>query len=111
MKKTNKKETIYDGKTVIVMNSNIEDLEKELSQRIVRFWYTKKSGERREAIGTRCLSLIPKEYHPYGAKQRTCERVLNYWDAERGGWRGLIRLRFVGFQVVMKKNTECDYQN
>ena len=89
-------ETLYDGENVIEMNKELEELEQELRRRVVRFWYQKKNGEWREAIGTRRLSLIPEEQHPNGTGHQP-DFLVCYWDLERNHWRCFDRNRFIGF--------------
>ena len=78
-------QTLYDGENVIEMNKDLEELEQELRRRVVRFWYQKKNGEWREAIGTRRLSLIPEEQHPNGTGHQP-DFLVCYWDLERNHW-------------------------
>lgn len=85
------------GQNVITYNEDVGQLEQELRCRIVHMIYRKRDGSLRDAYGTRCLALIPAEYHPRG--QRTTPAwLLPYWDTQRGGWRALIRERLIGFE-------------
>ena len=93
-------QTLYDGENVIEMNKDLEELEQELRRRVVRFWYQKKNGEWREAIGTRRLSLIPEEQHPNGTGHQP-DFLVCYWDLERNHWRCFDRNRFIGFDEQM----------
>lgn len=87
------------SKNVITYNEDVEQLEHELQLRIVHMIYRKKDGTLRDAYGTRCLTLIPTQYWPKG-KVTPPAFLLPYWDTQRGGWRALIRKRFVGFEEI-----------
>jgi len=65
-----------------------EDLRTALNQRVVSFYYVKKDGTLREAIGTTMLAAIPTSGHPAGVRQSS-PRVVPYWDFTRQAWRSL----------------------
>ena len=82
----------------IKINKDVAELERQLAVRIVHMAYVKKDGSMRDAWGTRCLALIPAEYHPNGRSQhKPCAWTLSYWDTVKGGWRSLIRKNVLGF--------------
>ena len=64
-----------------------EDLREALHQRIVKFFFVKKDGSLREAVGTTNLTHIPASGHPRG--NGSSPKVVVFWDFLRGGWRSL----------------------
>lgn len=59
---------------------------------VVRFYYQKVDGTRREAWGTLCESLIPATGNDDRKRNDT---VQVYFDTERGEWRCYKRLNLV----------------
>jgi hypothetical protein len=64
------------------------DLRTALHTGVVAFFYVKKDGTLREAIGTTNLASIPNDGHPVGPR-RSSPKVVPYWDFVSGGWRAL----------------------
>ena len=121
MKKTTKSAQ-KDGaqKEEIVLNHSLEEFEMEVQTRLVTFRYRKKCGKLRTAVGTTNLALIPPAYWPKGkyventddgATARQAGPCFSYWDTEEYDWRSFRLDLFDGFVVVIKKITECDFQN
>ena len=64
-----------------------EELKEKLKTDIVRFTYTKKNGELREAIGTTNLEAIDNEdCTPKGTGKKP-DGVIAYWDFDKEAWR------------------------
>lgn len=55
-----------------------------MTQRIVKFYYQKVSGEVREAYGTLKESIMPATQ---GTGRKANDTVFTYWDTERQQWR------------------------
>ena len=68
--------------------TNVKALTKALDTSVVRFYFKKKDGSMREALGTRNLSLIPKEEDP-GHLVDTSNKATVYWDLEQRAFRSL----------------------
>ena len=71
-----------------------------LATEIVTFYYRKKNGKLRKAVGTTCLDLIPTDFLPkgVGAPVRPAGYV-NYYDFTVCGWR-TVRLQHVTSYVL-----------
>lgn len=67
----------------------INELKKELKNGVVKFYYTKKDGSRRDAIGTTDINEVSKlnGYIPMGAPVTTKPNIVRYFDIERMDWR------------------------
>lgn len=67
----------------------INELKNELKKGIVKFYYTKKDGSRRDAIGTTDINEVGKlnGYIPVGAPIMTKPNIVRYFDVERLDWR------------------------
>ena len=73
----------------------IHHLRRYLTRGVVRFTFTKQSGEQREARGTLCPELIPPSKTPKGIVQTEVEQGLRkpdyadiaYYDLDREAWR------------------------
>ena len=68
--------------------TNVQALTKALDTSVVRFYFKKKDGSMREALGTRNLNLIPKEENP-GHLQNVSDKAIVYWDLEEGAFRSV----------------------
>ena len=53
--------------------NNIETLKEQLRQGEVKFQFTKKNGEIRDARGTLNMDIIPQENHPKGTTKEVPE--------------------------------------
>ena len=62
-----------------------------LATEIVTFYYRKKNGKLRKAVGTTCLDLVPTDFLPAG--------YVNYYDFTVCGWR-TVRLQHVTSYVI-----------
>jgi len=67
----------------------IADLETHMNQRAVKFFFVKRNGDLREALGTRNIGLIPQSGQPTG--RPAPNSVVNFYDLEKGKWRCLSR--------------------
>ncbi len=88
-----------------------EAFRKKLQSGTYRFTYFKTDGSIREAVGTLCMDLIPKEKHPGTSSRQTggvasAEKGINpdvfpyydlYADGDAGGWRSFRLDNFIGF--------------
>ena len=66
---------------------NTDILELKLEEGVIRFTFRKKDGSVRTALGTRNLSLIPKEDAPKNPFEG--DRALTYWDLEARNYRAV----------------------
>ena len=73
-----------------------EKLHKQLHEGIVKFTYTKKNGEVREAVGTLMFEAVTMfgGNIPEGKKVRA-ENVQTYYDIEKQAWRCFDKGRVV----------------
>ena len=79
-------------------------LRKALSKGVATFSYVKKDGSIREACGTLCEVIIPKEDWP---KETICDRlpnfsVFNYYDIDKHEWRCFRVTDFIAVQDFWK---------
>ena len=65
---------------------SIEDLKARLKKGPVNFFFEKKDGTLREAVGTVNETLIPVEHLPKNLKEPS-PLVVNFYDLENKGWR------------------------
>ena len=74
-----------------------------LNSGIIRFSYFKEDGSLREAVGTRCLSIIPNCKQPKGivSRQQSYSSIA-YFDFEKGDWRSFKITEFIGFVEYFK---------
>jgi hypothetical protein len=72
------------------MNSTNEitpnELRTRLNEGVVKFFFQKKNGDLREALGTTKLAAIPSEKHPAGVRQSP-PSVVTFFDIEKQQWR------------------------
>ncbi len=52
----------------------------------IEFYFTKLKGEKRKAVGTTMLSLVPEELQPKGLKPKDIS-MITYFDLEKNNWR------------------------
>ena len=69
-----------------VTKVSAEELKSRLSAGVVRFFFQKKDGSLREALGTSNLSSIPQGHHPSGVRQAPSS-VVPFFDIEKQQWR------------------------
>lgn len=62
------------------------ELRERLANGVVKFYFQKKDGSLREALGTTQLVAIPTEQHPQGVRQSP-PSVVTFFDIEKQGWR------------------------
>lgn len=71
-----------------------EDLVKYLKELLhagkVTFWYTKKNGETREALGTLKQEIYGEENAPKGTEKKYPDNVIRYYDLNSNGWRSFL---------------------
>jgi hypothetical protein len=64
----------------------VNELRNRLREGVVKFFFQKKNGQLREAIGTTKLEAIPNEKHPQGIRQSP-PSVVTFFDIEKQSWR------------------------
>jgi len=77
-----------------------ENFRNQLRKGVYRFSYFKKEGGIREARGTLCADLIPKENMPKsGMDPDAVDPVstFRYYDLDAAGWRSFRLDNFIGF--------------
>jgi hypothetical protein len=67
-----------------------------MTQRIVKFYYQKVSGEVREAYGTLKESIMPATQ---GTGRKTNDTVFTYFDTERESWRSFKKANLLNVLV------------
>lgn len=85
----------YSWSDALKIAWTIHYLRHYLTRGVVRFTFTKQSGERREARGTLCPELIPPSRTPKGIVQAEIEQGLRqpdyssiaYYDLDKEAWR------------------------
>lgn len=75
-------------------------LESEMLKMAVKFQFRKKSGEVRDAVGTRNLEMMIQEdgkrYEFKTEGKPECPTTLGYWDLEKKAWRSFVLTSFIG---------------
>lgn len=75
-------------------------LESEMLKRAVKFQFRKKSGEVRDAVGTRNLEMMIQEdgkrYEFKTEGKPECPTTLGYWDLDKKAWRSFVLTSFIG---------------
>ena len=75
-------------------------LESKMLEQAVRFQFRKKSGEVRDAVGTRNLEMMIQEdgnrYEFKTAGKPECPTTMGYWDLEKKAWRSFVLTSFIG---------------
>lgn len=78
-----------------VIDPDIDNLRRAMERGEARFLYLKKDGTVREARGTLCAALIPRDRRPRGLRTPPAN-VFTYFDKERTAWRCFRRERIIG---------------
>lgn len=73
----------------------IEELKKEMCERVVNFSFYKKDGSIREANGTTNLNIIPEENHPKGTDKILSNEVVRFFDVDKDEWRSFKKVYFI----------------
>jgi len=68
--------------------TSVDALQQTLDTSVARFHFRKKDGSVREALGTRCINLIPKGDAP-SILHDTSDKAIVYWDLEQEGFRSV----------------------
>lgn len=75
-------------------------LESKMLEQAVKFQFRKKSGEVRDAVGTRNLEMMIQEdgkrYEFKTEGKPECPTTLGYWDLEKKAWRSFVLTSFIG---------------
>ena len=84
-----------------------------LSEGLVSFTYLKKDNSIRDARGTLCDLLIPREDMPKDQRQTTNDKrpnyaIVNYYDIDKKAWRSFDIRLFIGYVELypLQKETE-----
>ncbi len=65
-----------------------------MAKGIVKFYFQKVDGTRREAYGTTNLNRIPSEYHPKG-ESKNIPTLQVYFDTEKNAWRSFKKANLI----------------
>ena len=88
------------NKKVITFIEDIDEFIREMRHsREVHFLYRKTNGALRDAYGTKCFTEIPKSLWPKGISP-TPDYLFKYWDTQRGGWRTMLKEKFIAYEEV-----------
>lgn len=75
-------------------------LQEKMMEKAVKFQFRKKSGEVRDAVGTRKreLMVLPNGelWAPKGPQKPECPTTIGYFDLEKQMWRSFICTEFIG---------------
>lgn len=75
-------------------------LQEKMMEQAVKFQFRKKSGEVRDANGTRNLKMMVQEdgkpYEFKTAGKPECPTTLGYWDLDKKAWRSFVLTSFIG---------------
>lgn len=72
------------------------ELRNVLAESVKRFKFVKLNGEIREALGTRDVTLIPKNTHTPNWIDDVSEKSVVYWDLDEQDFRSVSTKSFVG---------------
>ena len=84
---------------------NAENLKELLKEAIVTFTFTKKNGEIREAVGTKCFDIatgFTENDVPKGTKSEVAG-VITFWDCEKQAWRACTEDSVISIDKVVSK--------
>ena len=81
-----------------LVNEMVRQLKAEMRTREVRFRYTKKNGEIREALGTLNSEIYGSENEPSGNGKPTPENQVRYYDLNSNGWRSFLAENLIDFK-------------
>ena len=84
----------------------ITELKEKLDNGIVEFTYTKKTGEARNAHGTRCFgekSIVGENFVKVKGTGTEKTGALSYWDLDKEAWRSLTNDSLMSINSYMSK--------
>lgn len=70
--------------------NNIKEFKNALKKTSVKFKYSKKNGETREAFGTLNIDIMGNENSPSGTGKEYPENQIRYFDLVSNGWRSFL---------------------
>ena len=80
----------------------VKDMAFELKAKMqdgkVKFRYTKKNGEIREALGTLNSDIYGKENEPTGNGSDCPENQIKYYDLNSDGWRSFLIENLIDYE-------------
>ena len=74
------------------------ELKAKMREGEVKFKYTKKNGEIREALGTLNSDVYGKENEPKGNGYSVPENQIRYYDLNSKGWRSFIIDNLISYE-------------
>lgn len=74
------------------------ELKAKMREGEVKFKYTKKNGEIREALGTLNSDVYGKENEPTGTGYSVPENQIRYYDLNSKGWRSFIIDNLISYE-------------
>ena len=81
-----------------------------LATEIVTFYYRKKNGKLRKAIGTTCLDLIPTDSLPKGIGAPAPKGQVRYYDFTVSGWRTLRLAHVTSYSLPQPLRKEGSHE-
>jgi len=81
-----------------LVNYMVFELKAKMQKGEVKFKYTKKNGEIRDALGTLNVDVIGKENAPSGTGKQVPENQIRYYDLNSKGWRSFIADNLISFE-------------
>ena len=98
----------YDQSFALKQAWWFESFRDALSNGFVRFFYYKKDGTTRTALGTRSSVLIPTDKLPKGPleinEREDTVKAIPYFDLDKNEWRSFNVLNFVSIDKVWRFN-------
>ena len=81
-----------------IVQQMVRELKNEMHKREVKFKYTKKNGDLREARGTLSSEIYGSENEPSGSGRAVPENQVRYFDLDSNGWRSFIEENLISFE-------------
>lgn len=80
----------------MLKSTTASELRNVLAQSVKRFKFVKLDGTIREALGTRDVTLIPKDVHTPKFIDDVSEKSIVYWDLDEQDFRSVSTKSFLG---------------
>ena len=74
------------------------ELKAKMREGEVKFKYTKKNGEIREALGTLNSDVYGKKNEPTGNGYKAPENQIRYYDLNSNGWRSFLIDNLISYE-------------
>lgn len=81
-----------------LVKNMVFELKAKMREGEVKFKYTKKNGEIREALGTLNSDVYGKENEPIGKGYKAPENQIRYYDLNSNDWRSFLIDNLISYE-------------